>query len=323
VHTTPSRRRRRPLVPLVMLLGLVASGCGGVDTVDEAAAPPASADAEFPTTVRSGEEKGGTEVTIAEEPDSIVSLSPTATEMLWAVGAGEQVIAVDDQSDHPEDVPTTKLSGYQPNLEAILEYEPDLVITASDTDDLVAGLDKARVPTIVLPAATDLDEAYDQMERVGQATGHVEEAEALVEETRTGIEEAVDAAPDVSGTTFFHELSPDLYSATSATFIGSVYGLFGLENVADRARGGDDYPQLSSEYVVDADPDLVFLADRFCCGVSPKDVAERPGWQQVPAVADDEIHVLDEDIASRWGPRTLEFVQQVSEILQEREGAED
>lgn len=322
MHTTPSRRKRRPLVPLLIMAGLLA-GCGGVDTVDEAAAPPPAADAEFPTTVVSGEETGGTEVTIPEEPDSIVSLSPTATEMLWAVGAGDQVVAVDDQSDYPEDVPTTRLSGYQPNLEAILAREPDLVITANDTDDLVAGLDKARVPTIVLPAATDLDEAYDQMVRVGQATGHVKEAEALVEETRAGIEEAVEAAPDVSGTSFFHELSPDLYSATSATFIGSVYEQFGLENVADRAKGGDDYPQLSQEYVVGARPDLVFLADGFCCGVSPKDVAKRPGWQQVPAVADGEIHVLDEDIASRWGPRTLEFVQQVSEILQEREGTGD
>ena len=179
------------------------------------------------------------------------------------------------------------------------------------------------MPTLVLPAAADLEETYSQFERVGQATGHEEEATELVDETRSGIEQAVADAPELDGVSYFHELSPDLYSATSATFIGSVYGLFGLENIADEAKGGDDYPQLASEYVVGADPDLVFLADGFCCGVTAEDVAKRPGWQQVPAVVDEQVHVIDEDIASRWGPRTLDFVQQVSEILQERETALD
>ena len=317
---TPSRRDRRLLAPLLLLLALVLSGCGGVDTVDEqASSSSSSADPEFPVSVLSGPVGGDTEVTLDAEPTSIVSLSPTATEMLWAVGAGDQVVAVDDQSDFPKDVPTTKLSGYQPNVEAILEYEPDLVIASDDTGDLVSGLKKARVPTLVLPAAADLDETYSQFERVGQATGHEEEATELVGETRSGIEQAVEEAPDAAGVSYFHELSPDLYSATSDTFIGSVYGLFGLENVADEAKGADDYPQLSSEYVVGADPDLVFLADGFCCGVTARDVADRPGWQQVPAVADDQVHVIDEDIASRWGPRTLDFVQQVSELLQERD----
>lgn len=323
--TTTSLRRQRPLlVPVLLLLALLLAGCGGVDTVDERAessSPSSSAAADFPVSVLSGPVDGDTEITLDQEPTSIVSLSPTATEMLWAVGAGEQVVAVDDQSDYPKGVPTSKLSGYQPNIEAILKYEPDLVVASDDTDDLVAGLDKARVPTLVLPAAADLDEAYSQMERVGEATGHADEAADLVEETQTGIEEAVEAAPDADGASYFHELSPDLYSATGDTFIGSVYGLFGLENVADAARGGDDYPQLSSEYVVGADPDLVFLADSFCCGVSTQDVAKRPGWGQVPAVAEGQVHVIDEDIASRWGPRTLDFAEQVSEILQQRAGS--
>ena len=319
-----SRRHGRALLFLLLLAGLVLSGCGGLDTVDERAESSSpSADPEFPVTVLSGPGGGDTEVTVESEPTSIVSISPTATEMLWAVGAGDQVVAVDDQSDYPKDVPRTKLSGYQPNVEAILEYEPDLVIASDDTGDLVSGLDKARVPTLVLPAAEDLEETYSQIERLGEATGHEEEAVELVDETRSGIEQALAEAPDAEGVSYFHELTPDLYTATSETFIGEVYGLFGLENVADDARGGDDYPQLSGEYVVGADPDLVFLADNQCCDVAVPDVAKRPGWGQVPAVADDQVHVLDEDIASRWGPRVLDFVQQVSEVLQERESALD
>lgn len=195
------------------------------------------------------------------------------------------------------------------------------MVASDDTGDLVSGLEKARVPTLLLPAAADLEESYSQMERVGQATGHVEEAEGLVEETRSGIEQAVADAPDAEGISYFHELDPSLYTTTSDTFIGQVYELFGLENVADGAKGGDDYPQLSSEYVVGAEPDMVFLADGQCCDVAASDVAKRPGWEQVPAVTDDQVHVLDEDIASRWGPRTLDFAQQVSELLQEREAA--
>lgn len=317
----PPRPPRRVSLSLTLLVSLVLAGCGVIDTVDETAEPSARPHDQFPARVLSGPLDGGTEITVEEEPTSIVSLSPTATEMLWEVGAGDQVVAVDDQSDHPEGVPTTKLSGYEPNVEAILEYEPDLVVAADDTGDLVANLERAGVPTLVLPAAADLDETYSQMERVGVATGHGEDAEAAVSEMREDIEEALASAPDAEGLTYFHELTPDLYTASADTFIGHVYGLFGLESIAEAAKTGDDYPQVSREFVVEADPDLVFLADGECCGVSAGDVEDRPGWSQITAVADGQVHVVDEDVASRWGPRVVEFVEQVSELLAEREDA--
>lgn len=311
-----------PRIPsFVVLVGLALAGCGGVDTVDDDTPAAKDAGAEFPVTVVSGPMGGNTEVTIEAEPVSIVSLSPTATEMLWAVGAGDQVVAVDDQSDYPKDVPVSELSGYRPNVEAILEKEPDLVVTESDQGDLVAGLEKARVPTLILPSATNLDESYDQIERVGAATGHEEEATEVVDDMRADIEQALEDAPDATGVTYFHELTPDLYSASSATFIGEVYGLFGLENIADAAGKGDEYPQLSNEYVVSADPQLVFLADGECCGVSEKDVAKRAGWEQTDAVEDGQVHVVNEDITSRWGPRVVDFIEIISDILTEREQA--
>ena len=306
------------LLPLPLVLGLLV-GCGGVDTVDDDAPPAASdAAAEFPVSVVSGEDGADTEITVEREPASIVSLSPSATEMLWAVGAADQVVAVDDQSDYPEDVPSTELSGHEPNVEAILEREPDLVITASDQGDLVAALERVHVPTLVLPSATDLDEAYSQILRVGAATGHAEEAADLVDVMRSDIEEALADAPDAEGVTYFHELTPDLYTASGETFIGEIYGLFGLTNIADRAGKGDEYPQLSSEYVVSADPDLVFLADGECCGVQAPDVADRPGWERMAAVEEGQVHVVNEDIVSRWGPRVVDFVRIISDILSER-----
>ena len=235
-----------------------------------------------------------------------MSSSPTATETLWAVGAGEQVVAVDDQSDYPPGVPTTELSGYSPNVEAIIGYAPDLVIAMDDVGGLVTGLRAAGVPTLLLPAAAGLDEAYAQIERIGAATGHLPEATSLVASMRADVDAAV---PERDGPLrYFHELDDTLYTVSGDSFLGEVYGLFGLASIAD---GGDAYPQLSAEYVVAADPDLIFLADGQCCGVTPERVAARPGWSGMTAVRTGQVHVLDADIASRWGPRVVDLVRDI------------
>ena len=174
------------------------------------------------------------------------------------------------------------------------------------------------VPVLLLPSAADLDESYSQIERLGAATGHVAEAAGVVAHMRTGIKAAVAKAPHAAGLTYFHELGPDLYTVTGKTFIGEIYGLFGLHSIADAAGKGDDYPQLSSESVVSQDPDLVFLADHACCDVTPGDVRERPGWQQMSAVRGDRVQEVDADITSRWGPRVVEFAEQVGRLLAQR-----
>jgi iron complex transport system substrate-binding protein len=133
---------------------------------------------------------------------------------------------------------------------------------------------------------------------------------------REQIQEAA-ATANGQGKTVYHELGPDFYSATSQTFIGSVYGLFGLENIADEAAdaGAGGYPQLTAEFIVDADPDLIVLADTKCCEQTAATVAKRPGWKQMSAVAGGDIVEASDDIASRWGPRTVEFVELVAQAL--------
>lgn len=285
---------RRVLLATLLATTLLTAGCGDDSGADDA---------------------GARDTTGRDVPAAIVSLSPTVTEMLWAIGAGDQVVAVDDQSDHPDGIPVTELSAYEPNVEAILGYEPDLVITSGGEDDVVKSLERVDVPVLVLPSAKDLDESYAQVEQLGEATGHVEEAEQVVEDMRAGVEAAVEAAPDATGVTYFHELGPDLFSVGSDTFIGQMYSLFGLENIAETAAKGDDYPQLNGEYVVEADPDLVLIADNECCGVTAADVAGRPGWEDIDAVENGQLHVVDEDITSRWGPRVVEFAEIISGIL--------
>ncbi|WP_395108920.1 ABC transporter substrate-binding protein [Actinomadura sp. SCN-SB] len=255
-------------------------------------------------------------VTIPERPKRIVSLSPTHTETLFAIGAGAQVVAVDEYSDHPANAPKTKLSGFKPNAEAVVGYKPDLVVVSDDIDGIVQALEKVKVPVLLEPSATRLDEAYDEIMDLGIATGHAEEARRLTGEMRAKIQQAVGSGGEGKGLSYYHELDNQLHTVTSKTFIGQVYGLFGLENIADdaeKAAGG--YPKLSQEYLLKSDPDLVFLGDTKCCGQNAETVATRPGWKDLTAVKRGGVVELDDDLASRWGPRLPEFVQAIADAV--------
>jgi iron complex transport system substrate-binding protein len=237
--------------------------------------------------------------------------------MLFAIGAGDQVVAVDDQSNYPAQAPTTELSGYEPNAESIAGYDPDLVVYANDLGDVADALDELHIPRLFEPAATNLADVYAQIEQLGAVTGRADGAEEVVAAMRSKIDEIVGSVPRPSAPlTYYHELDDTYYSVTSSTFIGKVYALLGLRDIADAAdKDGSGYPQLSPEYIVDANPDLIFLADTKCCGQSSATVAERPGWGRIRAVRQHDVVELDDDIASRWGPRIVDFLQVVADAV--------
>lgn len=252
----------------------------------------------------------------AAMPHRIVSLSPTSTESLFAVGAGKQVIAVDDQSDYPANAPRTKLSGFTPNVEAIASYRPDLVVIGFDPGGLAASLRKLNIRVLSQPAVSTLQQAYAQILELGGVTGHAKQAKAVVAGMKKKIAGILARAPRGQSVTVYHELEPDLYSATSKTFIGRIYALFGLKNIADAADStGSGYPQLSDEYIIGANPSLIVLADVRCCGQTPKTVAARPGWSTIAAVRNHAIVRIDDSIASRWGPRIVNFIRAIASAL--------
>ncbi|HLF61600.1 MAG TPA: ABC transporter substrate-binding protein [Acidimicrobiia bacterium] len=255
------------------------------------------------------------EVTIEDEPRRIVSLSSTATEMLFAMDAGDQVVAVDEFSVYPGEAPITELSGFTPDLEAIVEYEPDLVVISYDPGELVSGLSVVGVTSLLLSTAASLDDSYAQIELLGEATGHAGEAEDLISEMQIGIDRILAATVVPPGISFYHEIEPTLYSASSSSFLGQVYALLGMENIADEADpDGFGFPQLASEYVVSSDPDLIFLADS-SMGVTPDSLAERPGWAEMTAVQGGAVAILDEYLASNWGPRVVELLQSIADAV--------
>jgi iron complex transport system substrate-binding protein len=306
--------RLRSLAGLALLsLTLVASACASNSSSSAVAVGPTSPAAAFPKTIQAANGK----VTLDAQPQRIVSLSSTATEMLFAIGAGDQVVAVDSYSNYPPEAPTTDLAAIQPNVEAIAKYQPDLVVYSYDPGDLQDSLDKLKIPALAEPAAATLDDVDAQMNELGKVTGHTDEAATAVSQMHSSIDATVGQVGDAGkGKTYYYELDDTYYSVTSTTFIGSLLGMLGLRNIADEAKGASSgYPQLSAEYIVAQNPDLILLADTKCCKQSAETVSKRPGWNDLTAVQHDVVVPLDDDIASRWGPRIADLLQEVADAL--------
>ncbi|GAA5177427.1 ABC transporter substrate-binding protein [Rugosimonospora acidiphila] len=308
-YATVGPRKAALALAALAVAGLVA-GCGS--STPATSARPATSASAFPVTV------GG--VTLSQRPTHIVSLTPTGTEMLFAIGAGSQVAAVDDQSNYPAGVPKTNLSGYQPDAEAIAAKSPDLVVISEDINDIKQQLTKLKVPVYVMPAAATLNDSYTELTDLGRLTDHQSQAANAVTQMKDGIASLVKDVPKrTKPLTYYYELDQTYYSATSKTFIGSLFSMVGLTNIADPAdtdgkAGG--YPQLSAESIVKANPDLIFLADTKCCQQSASTVAARPGWSGLSAVRDGRVVALDDDIASRWGPRVVNLVKDITDAVE-------
>jgi iron complex transport system substrate-binding protein len=288
-------------------LVLAAAAVAAVAVVQLAAARPAA----FPITVHAA----NGDVVIKAKPTRIVSLTPSGTEDLFAIGAGKQVVAVDDQSDYPKQAPKTNLSGFTPNVEAIASYKPDLVVVSND-GGLVASLQKLGITVLLEPAPNTVAEAYDEIRQLGQATDHVAAATKVVRGMQKSLTSLIRSVPKKSRhLKVFHELSPDYYSATSTTFIGRIYKLFGFRNIADAADSTHSgYPKLSGEYILQQDPDIVVLSDSVCCAQTAKTVGARPGWNQVAAVERNRVVPVNDSVASRWGPRIVDFARAVATV---------
>ena len=321
---------------LLVALTLVATACGNDDDgpaaqvveesapeatptqaapspTEELAPEPAPTQAAPSPTEEPAPEPAPTEAP-PDRPQRIVSLSPMATEVLFAIGAGEQVVAVDEFSYYPPGAPVTDLSGWNPNVEAVLSYEPDLVVIANDANDLMAGLDTVGVEVLLSLAPADFEGGYDSIAELGIAVGRIDEAAALVADLRAEIDAALAAAPNVP-IRVYHELDNTYFSVSSNSFIGAVYAAMGAINIADEADvDGYGYPQLTEEYIVEADPELIVITD--LVGSTAEDVAARPGWGDVAAARNGNIVLVNSDIASRWGPRLPQFIAAVAEALQ-------
>jgi iron complex transport system substrate-binding protein len=321
--------RIKALVGIVAGLSLLATACGDDDTIGDAAdagdAAVETPEAESTVSTPAATEPETVATTAGTEPpgpvpSKIISLSPTATEMLFAIGAGDQVIAVDNFSNYPPEAAAkmTELSGFEPNVEAIAGYEPDLVATDGTNAALLEQLDRLDIAHWEGPVAITLDDAYAQIEQLGAMTGHVAEAAEVVADMQADIAEVIATLPVLDAPlTYYHELDSSYFSATSDTFIGFVYSQLGLQNIADQVEtSAGPYPQLNAEFIISADPDLIFLACTKYCGETAETVAARDGWGAIKAVTTGGVVEMDDDIASRWGPRVVDYLRQAGDAVE-------
>lgn len=293
-----------PWVALVLTMLVPVAACaGGSGSAGTTVSPGGG----FPVEV------AGTIIPAA--PQRIVSASASHTEILYALGAGERVVATDQFSNFPlEAEATPKLDAFNLGVESVAALDPDLVVLSFDPGDLRSGLAALGIPTLLFAPPLTLEEAYGQMRSLGAATGLDSEAAALVAGVGGEVERLVSTMPGAGrALTYYYELDPTLYSLTSQTFVGGLLALLGMENIADAAdAAGTGYPQLSAEFIVAADPDFIFLADTVCCGQSAATVAVRPGWAGLKAVTGGRVVPLDDDVASRWGPRLVDLLAVVA-----------
>jgi iron complex transport system substrate-binding protein len=279
------------------------------------ASPAQAAATKYPLTVKFG----GYTTKIAKKPTKIISLSPSATEILYAIGAGSQILAVDNLSNYPANAPTSEISAFEPNVEAILAKKPDLVLLSIDSTkapQIRNALVKLGIPVLMEKAPATLKDVYAENSLLALVTDRQAGAVKLNASMAKSIKDVLAKAKKSSKIRIFHELDDTYYSATSNTFIGKVYKSFGVVNIADAAAGADSsgYPQLSAEYLLKSDPQVIFLADAQY-GVTAESVSKRAGWSQISAVKNKKIVELPADIPSRWGPRLVDFYKLIGDSL--------
>lgn len=311
--------RKGAILLLILSLVLVACRASTADSTLSPAdrTPPTSVltEVEYPVSVQT--DIGP--VNIDGPAARVVSLSATATEMLYALGAGGQVVATDLTSNYPDAAgETVKLDAFNFNVEEVAALDPDLVILAFDFQGEGEALSALNIPFLLMGPPADIESSFSQLLNLGLATGHFPEAEALAERLSEELASLVarSRAGSTRGVVIFHEVDETLYSTTSASFIGNLYSRLGLVNIADGIVDAGAFPQLSSEFIVDQNPQFIFLADANF-GVTVESVAARPGWDTITAVRDGNVVALDGDIAGRWGPRTVDLMAAILDAVED------
>ncbi len=272
---------------------------------------------EGPLTVTDGLDR---EITLTAVPQRIVSLAPSNTEILFAIGAGDQVVGRDQLSDFPEEAQAVTDIGStygDLNTELIVSLNPDLVLAAEvNTPEQVQQLEDLGLTVYYLKNPLTLEEMYGNLEIVAQLTGHEEEAAALIESLQARVA-AVDGkiAPLSSRPGVFYELDATdpakPFTAGKGTFIDQLIERAGGFNIASDL---EDYPQMSLEQVVAADPAFIILGDaRY--GVTPESIAQRPGWENLSAVKNGQVFPFNDDLVSRPGPRLVDALEEFAKLL--------
>lgn len=309
----------RFLSGFLLALTLVFAACGG-----GGASPPVSAgssgtsetpSASFPVTIPDDD---GASVTLDSAPQRIITFAPSATEIVYALGLGDELVGVSGTyDDYPaaakqvQEVGGAGDFGVDPNIETVVSLEPDLLLTIKGGDAWKSRLRELGVPVFTIDA-TDLEDLLHDIGTVGRLTGTVEAADALTAQMGAEaqrIEEAVAGEARVS--CFFEVYYPPLTTVGPGTFISDLLDRAGCDSTSASAKS--DYPEWSVDDLVRTSPDVYLVSSE--SGVSPDAVAKRPGFNAIDAVASGNVVLIDSDLVSRPGPRIVDGLRLLAEAL--------
>lgn len=313
------------LLSLLLLVGVVA-GCSS-DPADDAAnnnidhnesqteQNDVEEEASFPVTVTDG---NGEDFTIEEEPETIVSLMPSNTEIAYALGLGEKMIAGSDFDNYPEEaLELEKIGGMELNIEAIVALDPDLVLALPGNPiEGIEQLADAGVPVLVVNDATNFAEVYESIDMIGKVTGAVDKSEEIIEQMQADLailEEKAEEIDEADMKRVYVEISPapEIFTPGKGTFQDDILSLIRAINVAADEEG---WAELSEEAVIEMDPEVIILTYDFVEDAEDQ-LKNRDGWQDISAVINDDIIMVDEDIVSRPGPRLIEGVETLAKAI--------
>ncbi len=306
---------------LLLLLALVLTltvftGCGNknakVKLDDNVEKVEEYKDSIYPMDV---EDQFGNTLTFEKKPESIVSLAPSHTEILFSLGLGDKIVGVTDFCDYPEEaLDKEKIGSYtEINIEKIIELNPDLVVQYGPGDeDITASIRDAGI-NILCYEPESIDDVIDVIEKLGKVTDTVEQAESIVNEMNDKKEEIVNKVKDSEKVKVFYEIWHEpLMAAGPGSFMDELINLAGGENIAADAEG--EYPQFDIEQLIERDPQ-VYLAAQDSEEKTVESIKARPGFENISAVKNDNVYLLEPNIVSRPGPRIIEALEIVAKAI--------
>jgi iron complex transport system substrate-binding protein len=295
-------------------IAIALSACGGGGLIGPAATPFVTVQptpTSFPVTVR---DSSGVDVTVPAPPRRIISLSPGMTETLFAIGAGEQVVATDQFSDYPEGTKrAAKLDYSRPEAEKVVALQPDIVFMSSHQEEFVDQFRKLNVRVLYLAEPDTLDGVIEQIRTAGRVTGREARAEEIMVAMRQRIDGVTERLTTLTqGPRVFMELDETGHTTAPHSFVGSMVTVLKAQNIAAGSQA--PYPQLSREVIVQRNPEVIILLDANY-GETPQKVRLRPGWATIAAVRTGRVYPIDSNIVNRPGPRVVEGLEQLAKLL--------
>jgi iron complex transport system substrate-binding protein len=300
-------KRTLLFVIILAILATLASACA-----------PGAAPAAGPIVVMDGD---GKEFRLEKAAQRVISLAPSNTEILFAVGAGKQVVGREDFSNYPEEaksLPSVGGSMGKYSLEEIAKLQPDLILASPLTAAEVVQSLKTITPSVfLLPNPKDMEGLFTNLTTVGTLTGHKAEADKLVSELRARVEAVQKKiAPLSNAPKVFYELDATEpakpYTAGPGSFVDMLIGMAGGYNIGKSLQG--EWAQISQEALIVENPDVIVLGDS-PYGVTPEAVTARPGWEQIGAVKNGRVLSFNDDLVSRPGPRMVQGLEELAKIL--------